>query len=111
MCSDISWDSVRPSTLFMHAEIAHYVAYTRDLLVYDLGDYHVFRVMVLDIRPATTAVPALLSYRGNNIVQYPGVMDKLKHGHSGAAHPRSTRLNRSVIGSVFALSEIWTPRS
>ena len=33
---------------------------------------------MLDIRPATTteAVPALLSYRGKNIVQYPGFMGK-----------------------------------
>ena len=46
--------------------------------IYDFGDYHIFRVMVLDIRPAFTAqvVPALLSYRGKNIVQYPGFMGK-----------------------------------
>jgi transposase len=46
--------------------------------IFDFGDYHVFRVTVLDIRPASTAevVPALLSYRGKNIVQYPGNMGK-----------------------------------
>ena len=46
--------------------------------IYDFGDYHIFRVTVLDIRPAPTAevVPALLSYRGKNIVQYPGITGK-----------------------------------
>lgn len=46
--------------------------------IFDFGDYHIFRVTVLDIRPAPTAegVPAPLSYRGKNIIQYPGTMGK-----------------------------------
>lgn len=46
--------------------------------VFDFGDYHIFRVTVLDIRPALTAevVPTLLSCLGKNIIQYPGTMGK-----------------------------------
>ena len=46
--------------------------------IFDFGDYHIFRLTVLDIRPASTAavVPALLSYRGRNIIQYPGIMGR-----------------------------------
>ena len=46
--------------------------------IFDFGDYHLFRVTVLDIRPALTAevVPALLSCHGKNIVQYPDIMGK-----------------------------------
>ena len=46
--------------------------------IFDLGDYHIFRLTVLDIRPASIAqvVPALLSYQGKNIIQYPGIMGR-----------------------------------
>jgi len=46
----------------------------------DFGDYHVFRISVLDIRPTirTEVVPALLSYQGRNVIQYPGCMGKSK---------------------------------
>jgi transposase len=46
--------------------------------VFDFGDYHTFRVTVLDIQPLPSGkkVPALLSYKGKNIVQYPGMMSK-----------------------------------
>ena len=44
--------------------------------IYDFGDNHVFRITVLEMRPTSAGeiVPALLSHRGKNIVQYPGVM-------------------------------------
>jgi transposase len=46
--------------------------------IFDFGDYHRFRLTVLDIRPTRTAevVPALLCCRGKNIIQYPGTMGK-----------------------------------
>lgn len=46
--------------------------------IFDFGDYNIFRITVLDTRPTPTAevVPALLSYRGKNIVQYPDIMAK-----------------------------------
>jgi len=41
--------------------------------LYDFCDYHIFRITVLDIRPAsaTEIVPVLLLYRGENIIQHP----------------------------------------
>jgi hypothetical protein len=50
--------------------------------IFDLGDYHIFRLAVLDIRPASIAqvVPALLSYQGKNIIQYPGIMGRAEAG-------------------------------
>lgn len=44
--------------------------------IYDFGDYHIFRITVIGIRTTSTAesVPILLSYRGENIIQYPGTM-------------------------------------
>jgi transposase len=44
--------------------------------IFDLGDYHIFRVTVLDIRPTriTEIVPALLFSRGKNIIQHPGAL-------------------------------------
>jgi transposase len=46
--------------------------------VFDFGGYHTFRVTVLDVQPLPSGkkVPALLSYKGKNIVQYPGTMSK-----------------------------------
>lgn len=46
--------------------------------IFDFGDYHKFRVTVLDVQPLPSGkkVPALLSYKGKNIVQYPGTMSK-----------------------------------
>lgn len=46
--------------------------------IFDFGDYHRFRVTVLDVRPAQTAeiVPALLFCRGKNIIQHPATMGK-----------------------------------
>ena len=46
--------------------------------IYDFGDYHVFRVTVLDVRAAPTAkvLPTLLSLQGKNIIQYPGILSK-----------------------------------
>lgn len=45
---------------------------------FDFGDYHTFRIRVIDIQPAADAqpVPILLSYRGENIIQYQGTMRK-----------------------------------
>ena len=61
-----------------HIPIRHIGLLVGDVFAYifDFGDYHIFRVTVLDIRPASTAevVPILLSYRGENIVQYPGTV-------------------------------------
>jgi len=46
--------------------------------IFDFGDYHTFRITVLDIQSAPDApfVPALLSYRGKNIIQYRGTMKR-----------------------------------
>jgi transposase len=46
--------------------------------IFDFGDYHIFRVTVLDIRAAFAdeVVPALLHHRGKNLIQYPGTMGK-----------------------------------
>jgi hypothetical protein len=46
--------------------------------IFDFGDYHTFRIMVLDIRAESVVqiVPALISYQGKNIIQYPGTMRK-----------------------------------
>jgi|GEM_PF-1423954 len=45
---------------------------------YDFGDYQHFRVSVLDIHPTPDGeiVPALISCKGKNIIQYPGQMEK-----------------------------------
>jgi hypothetical protein len=42
--------------------------------LFDFGDYHIFRVTVLDIRPTRISeiVPALLFSQGKNIIQHPG---------------------------------------
>jgi transposase len=44
--------------------------------IFDFGDYHVFRITVLDVQPVPDGkkLPALLSHKGKNIVQYPGTM-------------------------------------
>lgn len=44
--------------------------------LFDFGDCHSFRVTVLDIEPLSIGkrVPTLLSYKGKNIIQYPGTM-------------------------------------
>ena len=44
---------------------------------YDFGDYHNFRISVVDMRPTLTGeiVPALISLKGRNIIQYRGSMD------------------------------------
>ena len=47
--------------------------------IFDFTDHHVFQLTVLDIRPASSApkvTPSLISYRGTNIIQYPGIMSK-----------------------------------
>jgi transposase len=46
--------------------------------IFDFGDYRTFRITVLGIQaaPDTPSVPALLSYRGKNIIQYRGTMRK-----------------------------------
>jgi transposase len=46
--------------------------------IFDFGDYHTFRITVLDIQAVSNVrpAPALLSYRGKNIIQYPGTMRK-----------------------------------
>src|SRR6266704_5594074 len=46
--------------------------------IFDYGDYHVFRIAVLDVRPAAgpQSTPKLLSYTGTNIIQYPGTLRK-----------------------------------
>src|SRR6266446_1718917 len=48
------------------------------LPIFDYGDYHVFRITVLDVRPAAgpQSTPKLLSYMGTNIIQYPGTLRK-----------------------------------
>jgi transposase len=48
------------------------------IFLFDFGDCHTFRITVLDIQPLPTGkkVPALLSYKGKNIIQYPGTMSK-----------------------------------
>jgi transposase len=45
--------------------------------VFDFGDCHTFRVTVLAAQPLPSEknVPALLSYKGKNIIQYPGTMN------------------------------------
>jgi transposase len=47
--------------------------------IFHFGNYHTFRLTLLDIRPPSTteAVPALLSYQGKNIIQYPDIMSKV----------------------------------
>jgi transposase len=45
--------------------------------IFDFVSYPIFRITVLGIRPETKkVVPALLSYRGKNIIQFPGTMCK-----------------------------------
>jgi hypothetical protein len=46
--------------------------------IFDFGDYHVFRITVLDVPPVPDGkkLPALLSHQGKNIIQYPGTMTK-----------------------------------
>jgi transposase len=46
--------------------------------LFDFGDCHTFRITVLGIQPLPIGkkVPALLSYKGKNIIQYPGTMSK-----------------------------------
>jgi transposase len=46
--------------------------------IFDFADYHVFRLTVLSIQPEPVGkvVPALIAYRGKNIIQYPGVLSK-----------------------------------
>jgi len=46
--------------------------------IFDFGDYHSFRLTVMDIRPTRTAevVPTLLCWHGKNIIQHPGTMGK-----------------------------------
>lgn len=46
--------------------------------IFDYGDYHVFRITVLDVRSAAgpQSTPKLLSHTGKNIIQYPGMLRK-----------------------------------
>jgi transposase len=46
--------------------------------LFDFGDCQTFRVTVQDIAPLSIGrrVPTLLSYKGKNIIQYPGTMSK-----------------------------------
>ena len=46
--------------------------------LFDFGDCHTFRITVLDIHPLPSGkkVPALLSHKGKNLIQYPGTMGK-----------------------------------
>ncbi len=46
--------------------------------IFDFGDYHVFRLTILDVQPAPDGkkLPALLSHNGKNIIQYPGMMSE-----------------------------------
>ena len=43
--------------------------------IFDFADHHVFRITVLDIR-AGKVTPSLISWRGRNVIQYPGTMCK-----------------------------------
>src|SRR5436189_1946745 len=45
----------------------------------DFGDLHTFRLTVVAIYPVTlkcSPIPCVLSYRGKNILQYPGVLSR-----------------------------------
>jgi transposase len=44
--------------------------------IFDYGDYHVFRITVLDVRSAVglQSTPKLVSHTGKNIIQYPGTL-------------------------------------
>jgi hypothetical protein len=44
--------------------------------LFDFGDCHTFRITILGIQPTGKKLPALLSYKGKNIIQYPGTMSK-----------------------------------
>ncbi|MGB9274564.1 MAG: IS630 family transposase [Terrimicrobiaceae bacterium] len=46
--------------------------------IFDFGDYHTFRLTVLDVRSAAgmQSTPTLLSHTGRNIIQYPGTLRK-----------------------------------
>jgi transposase len=45
---------------------------------YDYGDWHRFRLTIVDVRPSlsTQSAPTLVSYTGKNIIQYPGTLRK-----------------------------------
>jgi transposase len=46
--------------------------------MFDFGDYHTFQVTVLDIQSAsqTRSIPALISWQGKNLIQYPDTMSE-----------------------------------
>ena len=45
--------------------------------IFDYGDYHTFRITVLDVRSADMqSTPTLLAHTGRNIIQYPGTLPK-----------------------------------
>lgn len=49
------------------------------IFIFDFSEHHVFLLMVIGIIPASSALqttPSLISSRGTNISQYPGIMNK-----------------------------------
>jgi len=47
--------------------------------IFDFGELHTFRVIVLAMYPISlksSSIPRVLSYRGKNILQYPGVLSR-----------------------------------
>jgi transposase len=47
--------------------------------IFDYGDHHHFRITVIDAKATASGIkllPRLLSWKGNNLIQYPGTMPK-----------------------------------
>jgi hypothetical protein len=76
-------------------------------LIFDFAAHHVFQLTVLDIRPASLApkiMPSLISCRGTNIVQYPGIVSKSQKQTFKNRIPKILTL--ALIGAVFASSDV-----
>lgn len=60
----------------------HLIDFTRGdsfEFIFDVGEPHTFRLTVVAIYPLTfkrSSIPGVLSYRGKNILQYPGVLSR-----------------------------------
>ena len=63
--------------------------------IFDFGELHTFRLTVVAMYPATlkrSSTPSVLSYRGRNILQYPGVLSRqaacaARHRQPTVGHP------------------------
>jgi transposase len=73
--------------------------------IFDFGDLHTFRLTVVAIYPSTlkrSSTPRVLSYRGKNILQYPGVLSRQA--------ARAARSRQSAVGQPGRPKDPWRIR-